>query len=143
MDEKRNIQQYLDNLVDFQMAFKMCRKTISPKAKRNEIYSSKQNWAREKHLNKQIVHSLQGLKNVPEEYCMPSYAQIFLVRYWKASQKTYFSAQTCKTMDTCFFIWQRLLIDYSFNFWNMKQKHFHFCRIYIYSLLQIKVFTAE
>ena len=60
----KTIQKYLDNLVDFQMAFKMFRKTISTKAKRNDKYSSKQNWAREKHLNKQIVQSLQGLRNV-------------------------------------------------------------------------------
>ena len=28
MDEKKNIQKCLDNLVNFQMAFKMCCKTI-------------------------------------------------------------------------------------------------------------------
>ena len=64
MDEKKTIQKYLDNLVDFQMAFKMFRKTIGTKVKRNDKYSSKQNWAREKYLNKQIVQSLQGLRSV-------------------------------------------------------------------------------
>ena len=43
MDEKKTIQKYLDNLVDFQMAFKMFRKTIGTKVKRNDKYSSKQN----------------------------------------------------------------------------------------------------
>ena len=61
---RKTIQKYLDSLVDFQMAFKMFRKTIGTKAKRNNKYSSKQNWAREKHLNKQIVQSLQGLRNI-------------------------------------------------------------------------------
>ena len=42
----------------------MCRKIIGIKVKRNDRYSLKQNWAREKHLNKQMVQSLQGLKNV-------------------------------------------------------------------------------
>ena len=42
----------------------MCRKTIDAKAKRNDRYSSKQNWAREKHLNKQTVQNLPGLRNV-------------------------------------------------------------------------------
>ena len=42
----------------------MCRKTMGTETKLNDRYSSKQNWAREKHLNKQIVQRLQGLKNV-------------------------------------------------------------------------------
>ena len=36
-DPKREYK-CLDNLVDFQIAFKMCRKTISTKAKRNDRY---------------------------------------------------------------------------------------------------------
>ena len=63
MDEK-NMQKCLDDLVDFQMAFKMCRKTIGAKAKTNDRYSSKHNWAIEKHLNKQMVQNLQGLRSV-------------------------------------------------------------------------------
>ena len=64
MDEKKTIQKCLDNLVNFQGVFKMCRKTMGTETKLNDRYSSKQNWAREKHLNKQIVQRLQGLKNV-------------------------------------------------------------------------------
>ena len=37
---KKNIQKCLDDLVDFQMAFKMCCETISTKAKRNYRYST-------------------------------------------------------------------------------------------------------
>ena len=40
---KKTIPKCLDNLVDFQIAFKMCHKTIDTKAKRNDRYSSKQN----------------------------------------------------------------------------------------------------
>ena len=36
---RKNKQKCLDNLVDFQMAFRMCRETISTKAKRNDRYS--------------------------------------------------------------------------------------------------------
>ena len=61
---KKNIQKYLDNLAYFQMAFKMCRKITSTKTERNDRYSWKQNWAREKHLNKQTVQSLQGLRKL-------------------------------------------------------------------------------
>ena len=61
---KRDIQNCLDNVAYIQMAFKMCRKIIGKKAKRNDRYSWKQNWAREKHLKKQIPQSLQGLRNV-------------------------------------------------------------------------------
>ena len=65
MDEKKKpIQKCLDNPVNFQGAFKMCRKTMGTETKLNDRYSSKQNWTREKHLNKQIVQRLQGLKNV-------------------------------------------------------------------------------
>ena len=37
--KKKNIQKCLDNLVDFQMTFKMCLKTMSRKTKLNERYS--------------------------------------------------------------------------------------------------------
>ena len=40
---KKTILKCLDNIVDFQMALKMCRKTVDTKAKRNDRYSSKQN----------------------------------------------------------------------------------------------------
>ena len=43
MDEKKNIQKYLDNLTYFQIAFKMCRKITSTKPERNDRYSWKQN----------------------------------------------------------------------------------------------------
>ena len=39
----KKVKSNIHNLVDFQMAFKMCRKTIRTKAKRNDRYSSKQN----------------------------------------------------------------------------------------------------
>ena len=35
---KKNMQKCLDHLVDFQIAFKMCRKTIGTKAQRNDRY---------------------------------------------------------------------------------------------------------
>ena len=62
--KKKNIQKCLYDLEYFQMAFKMCRKIIDRKAKRNDRYSWKQNWAGGKHLNKQILQNLQGLRNV-------------------------------------------------------------------------------
>ena len=61
--KKKNIYKCLDNLVDFQIAFKICRKTIGTKARRNYRYSSKQNLSWEKNLNKLLVQSLQGLRN--------------------------------------------------------------------------------
>ena len=60
---KKNIYKCLDILVDFQIAFKICRKTIGTKARRNYRYSSKQNLSWEKNLNKLLVQSLQGLRN--------------------------------------------------------------------------------
>ena len=61
--KKKNIYKCLGNLVDFQIAFKKCRKTIGTEARRNFRYSSKQNLSWEKNLNKQLVRSLQGLRN--------------------------------------------------------------------------------
>ena len=61
---RKHIPKCLDHLVDFYIAFKLCHKTIGTKPERNVRYSSNRNWAREKHLIKQILQSLQGLGNV-------------------------------------------------------------------------------
>ena len=82
MNEK-NIQKCLDHLVDFQIAIKICCKTIGSKAKRNERYSSQQNWTREKHLNKQIVQSLHDCEICALNiacHCMPKY-------FWSVIEK--------------------------------------------------------
>ena len=50
---------------DFQVAFKMdLINSHNNVAKKLKNYSSKQNWVREKHLNKQTAQKFQGLINV-------------------------------------------------------------------------------
>ena len=67
MDEKQIIVKCLDNLVDFQMPFKMFQNNQNNEAQKLKEMTdipSKQHCAKRKHLNKQIVQSLQGMRNV-------------------------------------------------------------------------------
>ena len=71
------------------------------KVKINDRYSSKQNWVRQKPLNKQMVQSLQILRKVYilniTSYHMP------IPSVTKAPQQTHLSTLMCKKTHISFF----------------------------------------